>query len=165
MMAAYERMFGGGSVEVAILRMLGLFDRPADEGEIAALRAEPMVPGLTDEVVGIGVKDWNRAVAKLRRVGLVAATEGAQDRRLDAHPLVREHFGDEVRQKQAEAWREGHRRLYEHLKEMAKELSERSRRWRRSTRRWCMDAGRGRIRKRSTTSSGSGSIEGTRASV
>ena len=121
--AAYEKMLGGGSVEVAILRMLGLFDRPADEGEIVALRAEPVIPGLTDAVVGHGTKEWNRAVAKLRRVGLLAA-EGAQDRRLDAHPLVREHFAAQLRRDRAEAWREGHRRLYEYLKGKARELPE-----------------------------------------
>jgi tetratricopeptide (TPR) repeat protein len=46
------------------------------------------------------------------------------DRRLDAHPLVREHFGEQLRKEQPDAWREGHRRLYEHLKASAKELPE-----------------------------------------
>ena len=36
--------------------MLGLFDRAAGEEEIAALRAAPVVPGLTDAVAGLGVK-------------------------------------------------------------------------------------------------------------
>ena len=121
-MAAYEKMLGGGSVEVAVLRLLGLFDRPAEEGEIAALRAAPVVPGLTDSVAGLGVKEWNRAIAKLRRVGLLERGVGEKDRRLDAHPLVREHFGEQVRREKEEAWREGHRRLYEHLKGNAKEL-------------------------------------------
>ncbi len=123
-MAAYERMFGSGSAEVGMLRMLGLFDRPADEGEIAALRAEPVVPGLTDAVVGFGRLACNRVVDKLRRVGLLARAEADRDTRLDAHPLVREHFGEQVRRDQPEAWREGNRRLYEHLKGKAKELPE-----------------------------------------
>ena len=46
------------------------------------------------------------------------------DERLDAHPLVREHFGEQLRREQPEAWREGHRRLYEHLKRKAKPLPE-----------------------------------------
>ena len=115
-MAGYETMFGEGSVEVGVLRMLGLFDRAASEGEIEALGAEPVVPGLTDAVVGIGGMGWNKAVARLRRMGLVESEGREGDRRLDAHPLVREYFGERVRREQEEAWREGHRRLYEHLK-------------------------------------------------
>ncbi len=159
-MAAYERMFGGDSAEVGILRMLGLLDRPADEGEIAALRAQPVVPGLTDAVVGISGKVWNTSVARLRRVGLLSRAEGERDWRLDAHPLVREHFVEQVRREREEPWREGHRRLYEHLKEKAKHGSQR--RWRkcsRSIRRLCTGAGRGRTRRRSI--SGGNAIGGT----
>ena len=32
--------------------MIGLFDRPAEEDEIAALRAEPAIAGLTDALAG-----------------------------------------------------------------------------------------------------------------
>ena len=95
-MAAYETMFGETSAQVGVLRMLGLFDRPATEGEIAALRAEPVVAGLNDAVVGLGGVAWNRAVAKLRRVGLVEKEGREGDGRLDAHPLVREYFGERV---------------------------------------------------------------------
>ena len=118
-MAAYEPWLG--KPEVAILRMLGLFDRPADKDEIAAVRADPAIAGLTDALAGIGGRDWNKAVAKLRRAGLLSEE---QDRRLDAHPLVREHFGEQLRREQPEAWREGHRRLYVYLKGKAKELPE-----------------------------------------
>ena len=34
---------------------------------------------------------------------------------LDAHPLLREYFGQRLRATQPEAWRAAHRRLYEHL--------------------------------------------------
>lgn len=116
-MTSYEPLLG--RPEAAIVRMLGLFDRPANEDEIDALRAEPPIAGLTDALVGISGRNWNRAVAKLRKVGLIS-TE--QDKQLDAHPLVREHFGEQLRREQLDAWREGHQRLYEHLKAKAKEL-------------------------------------------
>jgi hypothetical protein len=50
--AAYEQWLlrdGGdeGRCEVAVLRLMGLFDRPADAGCLAALRREP-IPGLTE---------------------------------------------------------------------------------------------------------------------
>jgi nucleoside phosphorylase/tetratricopeptide (TPR) repeat protein len=109
-----------GKPELAILHMIGLFDRPAEEDEIAALRAEPVVRGLTDALAGAGGPAWSKAVAKLRRVGLLAE----QGKKLDTHPLVREHYGEQLRREQPEAWREGHRRLYEHLKKKAKPLPE-----------------------------------------
>jgi tetratricopeptide (TPR) repeat protein len=34
---------------------------------------------------------------------------------LDAHPLVRDYFGQRVRQTSEAAWKEGHRRVFEHL--------------------------------------------------
>jgi tetratricopeptide (TPR) repeat protein len=41
---------------------------------------------------------------------------------LDAHPLVREHFGKQLKQEYPDAWREGNNRLYEYYKTAAKEL-------------------------------------------
>src|SRR5262249_7427530 len=38
---------------------------------------------------------------------------------LDAHPLVRKHFGSKLRSQRTEAWREGHHRLYKHLRRSA----------------------------------------------
>src|SRR5262249_52489173 len=56
-------------------------------------------------------------------VGLLAlSTDG--DERLDAHPLVREHFAELLRREQPAAWREGHRRLYEHLKRKSAQYPE-----------------------------------------
>jgi tetratricopeptide (TPR) repeat protein len=65
---------------------------------------------------------WNEAVTALRDVGLLAESDMEEAERLDAHPLIREYFGEQLRREQPEAWREGHRRLYEHLKEKAKPL-------------------------------------------
>ena len=41
---------------------------------------------------------------------------------LDAHPLVREHFGAQLKGEYSEAWREGNNRLYEYYKSTAKEF-------------------------------------------
>jgi tetratricopeptide (TPR) repeat protein len=45
----------------------------------------------------------------------------AQPDALDAHPLVREHFGERLQDDYPDGWREGHDRLFEHLKATAKE--------------------------------------------
>ena len=119
-MAAFEQRFGDGP-EVELLRMLGLFDRPAKAEEIAALRAAPPIPDLTEHVQGLSEADWLRLLDKLRRARLIAPESTHRPDVLDAHPLVREHFGQQLQQEYPEAWREGHNRLYEHLKARAKE--------------------------------------------
>ena len=122
-MAAFEERFGDGP-EVEVLRMLGLFDRPAEAGEIADLRADPAIPGLTDHVHGLDEAGWLRVLQRLRDAGLMAPQSHHTSADLDAHPLVREHFGQRLREQHPDAWREGHSRLYEHLRDTAKQLPE-----------------------------------------
>ena len=50
-MESYQTWFGEGS-ELSVLRMLGLFDRPADEKSIEALLRPPAIPGLTESLTG-----------------------------------------------------------------------------------------------------------------
>jgi len=120
-MAAFAARFGSGP-EVELLRMLGLFDRPARAEEIAALRAAPPIPDLTEHVQKLSEAGWLRLLDKLRQVRLIAPQSRHQPEALDAHPLVREHFGQQLQGEHPEAWREGHNRLYEHLKAAAKEF-------------------------------------------
>jgi len=119
--AAYEAWLGEG-VELAVLRLLGLFDRPAEAEALAALRAAPAIPGLTEPLVGLAGEEWRVAVSSLREQGLLEAGEGKDGDRLDAHPLVRVYFAEELAERRPEAWREGNRRLYEHLGQTAPDL-------------------------------------------
>jgi hypothetical protein len=51
------------------------------------------------------------------------AGEDPHDRgQLDAHPLVREYFGEQLRGQQTEAWQDGNRRLYHHYRALAPPL-------------------------------------------
>ena len=59
---------------------------------------------------------------RLRRVKLIAPESRHRPNTLDAHPLVREHFGKQVKQDYPEAWKEGNNRLYEYYKSSAKEF-------------------------------------------
>jgi len=111
----YEALFGDGP-ELRVLHLIGLFDRPAEAAALAALRAAPEIPGLTE---GVGEGDetaWKLAVAGLRKARLVAAEESGGG--LDAHPLVREYFGARLALQLPEAWREGNLRLYEHYRQV-----------------------------------------------
>ena len=109
----FEREVEAGARPLAVLRLLGLFDRPADRDNLAALRAEPPIPGLTEPLVGLKETQWNATLRQLEEGGLILPADGEG---LDAHPLVREEFARRLRQERPDAWREGHRRLYEQLK-------------------------------------------------
>ncbi len=120
-MTSYEEWFGEGP-ELAVLRILGLFNRPADRDAMAALRAAPAIADLTDTLQGLSETNWQRLIAKLRRAKLIAAPNPDQPDTLDAHQLVREHFGQQLKQRCSEAWREGNNRLYEYLKQATQEF-------------------------------------------
>lgn len=122
-MAAFQSRFGEGP-EVDLLRMLGLFDRPADSEAIEALRAAPPIPALTAHVQKMSESAWQRLIKKLRLLRLVADESQHEFDTLDAHPLVREHFGQQLREEHPDAWREGNNRLYEHFKQSAVEFPE-----------------------------------------
>ena len=120
-MESYENWFGEGP-ELSVLRILGLFDRPADSKAVAAAREPPSIPELTDALQDLTDVKWRQTLAKLRRAGLVAHAEPNDPNTLDAHPLVREHFSQQLREEHPDAWKEGYYRLYEHYKQVAPEL-------------------------------------------
>jgi tetratricopeptide (TPR) repeat protein len=120
-LAGFEKWLGPGA-EVEALRLLGFFDRPADEGCLRALRASPAIPGLTELLAGMTDADWPRVLARLDKLRLIHARHGDTGSRfVDTHPIIREHFAGQLREKNPDAWREGHRRLYEHLCATTKE--------------------------------------------
>jgi tetratricopeptide (TPR) repeat protein len=195
-MAAYEKWLAGGTLtpagvegqgegarrqrQLALLRLMGFFERPAAPDCLGALVAAPPIPGLTQPLRDLTEADWNTAVNGLVKLGLVKTAPWeprrfrgySQERAqflplgepqdftppsalaprhcplstlVDAHPLLREYFARRLREgidgspglgrsrtpeppkggttnqppeggTPNEAWREGHRRLYEHLK-------------------------------------------------
>jgi tetratricopeptide (TPR) repeat protein len=104
------------------LRLLGLFDRPAEPAAVKALRAEPAIPSLTDAIGLAHESRWRKALVRLREARLLL--EGKESEALDAHPLVRAYFQEELENERSEAWREGNLRLYEYLKDSAPDLPE-----------------------------------------
>jgi len=112
-MESYQTWLGEGP-ELAVLRMLGLFDRPADETALGTLLKSPAIPGLTESLIGLRPTTWRTVLAKLRRARLLAGEDPHSPGCLDAHPLVREYFGEQLRSQRTEAWKECNRRLYNH---------------------------------------------------
>ena len=121
--------------EVAILKLLGLFDRPATADCINVLRQAPAIIGLTEPLVDLEEDDWQFSLSGLMAAKLVTINgeSTSTHHSIDAHPLLREYFAARVRSPAfrrnvlrhydippeggatSEAWRAAHRRLYEHL--------------------------------------------------
>jgi tetratricopeptide (TPR) repeat protein len=121
-MESYEKEWlAGQPILLAVMHVIGLFDRPASGECLKALRSQPKIKGLTDDIVRLDDREWRRVVARLREVRLLAPTDSAALDVLDAHPLVREWFGNRFRQLYETAWKAGHRRLYEHLRRTTRE--------------------------------------------
>ncbi len=57
--------------QLAVLRLLGLFDRPATPDCLRALLQAPVIDGLTEALSGITEAEWNALLADLRTAGLV----------------------------------------------------------------------------------------------
>lgn len=119
-MASYEKWFEG-KPELDILRIIGLFDRPAEGGAIGALRAELPINGLTSKLEGLSKDNWRFALNNLREVKLIAKEDQHRLDALDCHPLIREYFGERLKTSNPAAWKEAHSRLYEYYKSHAKE--------------------------------------------
>ncbi|MFA6971135.1 MAG: TIR domain-containing protein [Gallionella sp.] len=102
---------------LALLRLMGLFDRPAPADCIAELLKAPAIPDLTKVLAGMSEAQRNLAFARLEAAKLLTVnrdTAGALIS-LDAHPLLREYFAKQIREQHLGAWRNAHRRIYKHL--------------------------------------------------
>jgi tetratricopeptide (TPR) repeat protein len=105
----------------AVMKMVGLFDRPATRGCMRALRSRPVLAGLTDQIVDLTDKQWLRAIGKLRDVRLIAPLDPSAPDNLDAHPLVREWFGERLKEMNQIAREAAHGRIYEYLRDTTNE--------------------------------------------
>jgi len=107
-----------GRRALSLLRLLGLFDRPATAGTLAALWDGEAIAGLTEPLIGISEAQRNLALQRLEDAKLLTVIREHGSGvlvALDAHPLLREYFGQRLHEAQPEAWRAAHRRIYEHL--------------------------------------------------
>lgn len=114
--ARFEALADRGA-ETAILYMAGLFDRPAEREALDALLAPPAIPGLTD--VFHGIPDGERyrrrrnAITRLRKMRLLNPEDKSDPGSLDAHPIVRAHFGKRLKEHMPDAHGQARSRLYD----------------------------------------------------
>jgi hypothetical protein len=108
----------GHPATLAVLRLTGLFDRVATADCLDVLRADPVIPGLTEAVHAMDRDEWNVLLRRLERAHLIRLRVDAADAdaiAIDAHPLIREYFAKQLRDQRPEAFRAAHGRLFDHL--------------------------------------------------
>ena len=111
MFQSYEQTLGDGT-EGRLLRILSLFEGPADLSTLEALTKGPPIPGLTD---GLQDADYIReAIASLERADWVFRT-GTDEELIDFRYPLRDPIAKQLQVKNPEAWREGHSRLFDFL--------------------------------------------------
>jgi tetratricopeptide (TPR) repeat protein len=119
---AYESWFASSGIsgqrQLAVLRLLGFFDRPAAASCLTALRNSPSIAGLTESICDIPETEWNMVLKYLEKCALVSFQVKPfelQYAGLDTHPIIREYFSSRLVDSSLAAWREGHRRLFKYL--------------------------------------------------
>ena len=112
----YVQHLGEASPEVAVLRLLGFFDRPAEEKLITVLRevSDPDFDVLTAPLRSLSSAKWRRVLHRLKVLRLIDVPASPSPP-IDSHPLLREYFAEQLRTHFSKAWEGGHRRLFEHL--------------------------------------------------
>ena len=117
-MQAYERWFSADkqySAELALLRLLGLFDHPIELSVLEILQ-QAQIPQLTQ---GIKPNAWSSAIAALRdEHHLLAQANDPQDDQLDCHPLIRAYFAHRLKSQSPDAWQAAHTKLYDYYKNL-----------------------------------------------
>lgn len=107
-----------GTPELKLLQLLGLFDHPI-ETEVLQVLWQAQIPDLT---ANIDEKAWKVAIRDLREKHRLLSMHDNRVDLLDCHPLIREYFGKQLREKQPDAWRQAHTLLYEYYKALPQKL-------------------------------------------
>ncbi len=90
----------------AFLQLLGLFDRPMTREAFTELEKKA---DLAKPLRGIGTRAFNALITDLEATGLLQKERD----QWDAHPLVREYFGQTLEQNHPDLFRQAHRVLFE----------------------------------------------------
>ncbi len=107
----YEGLWPPDAPVRSVLAMLALFDRPAELEEIELLAEHAR---LAKHLRGTTRSSLTGALNVLRAAALVSTDPLG---RLDAHPLIRSYFALRLNQQAPDDMRDGHRILFEHLRQ------------------------------------------------
>jgi len=112
---SYEKWLQTSPDLLAILKLMGLFDKPAPLDCIHALRTASPIEGLTDSLLGIKDDEWNVLLKRLEKNRLVKIYKTDESEFLDVHPLIAEYFASQMRKNTPVAFQTGHSVLFDHL--------------------------------------------------
>ncbi len=108
-MAHYDRdLWPETAPERLFLRLLGLFDRPMEQAAFQELKNKADIAKPLNDLADA---DFNQVLFNLQQSGLLLAT--AADQPFDAHPLVREYFGQTFEKEQPDPFKQAHRVLFD----------------------------------------------------
>ena len=105
-----DTLWGKSVCHTLFLRLIGLFDRPMEETVYNILKekadiAQPLK--ILDE------DDFNSLKQDLKSAGLLLMDE--QEKRYDAHPLVRDYFGKKLKEKNPQQFQQCHQVLFDYF--------------------------------------------------
>jgi tetratricopeptide (TPR) repeat protein len=111
-----EKLWQKDGPEVAFLRLMGLFDRPMGVELFLELKEKAEIALGLKEIPGPKI---NQMVANLESIGLILPDkeEGVRAE-YDAHPLVREYFGQKFLDEDPDRFRQAHRVLFEYFQKV-----------------------------------------------
>lgn len=114
---ALENEGENGKRALAILHLLGLFDRTVPAQCLDALLRKPAIKHLTNPLINLSDAERNFALKRLGDANLLSVNRDGSGALIsvDSHPLLREFFALQLRTRKPGSWRAAHRRLYEHL--------------------------------------------------
>jgi len=115
-MERYQTWLEAQPAKVQLLRIVSLFDGPADPQAIASLLKGPPIRGLTDQLRGLDAHERQTIVEQLRRARLLVESDGDQADWLDTHAIIRDHFRTALRAGHRQAWKQGNLALYRHYR-------------------------------------------------
>lgn len=114
-MAAYETALrrDGAPLDLELLGVMGLFDRPTRWHWLQWLAAKPVIRGVTRHLAAADSRELWESISRLRQWGMLAPPESLEKPDLDTHPLIREYFGQMLRRRNPASWRAAHWRMFE----------------------------------------------------
>jgi hypothetical protein len=108
-----------GQAELSLLYLLGLFDQPIEQSIIEKLN-QANIPKLTDQQSQDDLLNSIESLSKQHHLLSKSHNEDGQAL-LDCHPLIREYFGQQLKQNYPKAYQQAHENLYEHYKAIPKQ--------------------------------------------
>lgn len=103
--------------ELALMRLVSLFDRPTEPAAIEAIVTSSPILGFTTELPHPADEQWRLAVTRLRKAHLLNESQDGHPAALDCHPLLREYFAEDFETKLTPAWIRAHRILGKYFSE------------------------------------------------